>query len=114
MFTPKKPYRFNSGQDDVARLTLTISDGGSTASEATDVAVIPLMSSPRPTVTTLTPPARWRIAPRNSPSPTENLRLRTIEFMTSSRTLPVVAGPQQLAQDRAFQPREFGRAARPG
>ena len=58
MFTPKKPWRLISGQDDAARLMLTIRAGGSTDSEATDVTVMPDMSLPRPAVITLTPPAR--------------------------------------------------------
>ena len=56
MLTPKKPYRFSSGHDDAVRLTLTISPGGSTDSEDTEVTVIPEMSLPRPAVMMLTPP----------------------------------------------------------
>jgi len=37
---------------------LTISDGGSTDSEDTEVTVIPEISRPRPAVMTLTPPVR--------------------------------------------------------
>jgi hypothetical protein len=58
MFTPNKPYRFSSGHDEAARLTLTISEGGSTESEDSDVTVIPEISSPRPTVMTLTAPTK--------------------------------------------------------
>src|SRR6185312_15666112 len=92
---------------------LTIRDGGSTASEATEVTVMPLMSSPRPAVMTLTPPASWRIAPRNSPSVTLNLMPRTIEFMTPSRFLAMLVTTEQFPQDRALQARELRRAALP-
>src|SRR5262249_43550793 len=95
-------------------LMLTIKDGGSTASEATEVTVMPLMSSPRPTVTTLTPPASCRIAPRNSPSVTLNLMPRTIEFMTSSRFPLALAGAQKLAQDRRLQRGKLDRATLAG
>ena len=37
---------------------LTISVGGSTDSDDTEVTVIPVISLPRPTVITLTPPAK--------------------------------------------------------
>ncbi|WP_312014636.1 hypothetical protein [Bradyrhizobium sp. AUGA SZCCT0240] len=47
-------------------MTLTISAGGSTDSDDTEVTVIPEMSLPRPAVTTLTPPVNWRMAPRKS------------------------------------------------
>src|SRR6478735_9966595 len=40
--------------------------GGSAESEATEVAVRPVRSSPAPVVMTLTPPARWRKAARNA------------------------------------------------
>src|SRR6202000_1665061 len=45
---------------------LTIRLAGSTDSDDTDVTVMPDISLPRPAVMTLTPPVRWRIAPRNS------------------------------------------------
>lgn len=37
---------------------LTISVGGSTENDVTEVTVMPVMSLPRPTVMTLTPPVR--------------------------------------------------------
>jgi hypothetical protein len=66
ILTPKKPYRCSSGQEEAPRLMLTIRVGGSTDNDDTEVTVIPAMSLPRPTVMTLTPPARWRMAPRKS------------------------------------------------
>ena len=87
MLTPKKPYRFSSGQDDDSRLMLTISVGGSTDSDDTEVTVMPVMSLPRPAVITLTPPARWRMAPRKSSGETSRSiwMLRTAEFMAASQ-----------------------------
>ena len=84
----EKPVRAcSSGQDDDSRLMLTISVGGSTDSDDTDVTVMPVMSLPRPTVMTLTPPARWRMAPRKSAEETSRsiVMLRTAEFMAASQ-----------------------------
>src|ERR1700728_3282103 len=91
---------------------LTISVGGSTDSDDTEVTVMPVMSLPRPTVITLTPPARWRMAPRKSAEETSRSTVifRTAEFMTASQ-ICIVRGLQQLAQDRAFQCRKIGRTA---
>src|SRR5216684_2097891 len=116
MFTPKTPRRFRSGQDDDPRLMLTINVGGSTDSDETDVTVMPVMSLPRPTVITLTPPARWRMALRKSPEATSRsiVTVRTVEFMAASQVWWVVRGLQKTAQDRAFQCREVGRAALAG
>src|SRR6202000_3567165 len=73
----------SAGQDEASRLTLTIRVGGSTDSDETDVTVMPVISLPRPAVMTLTPPARWRMAPRKSSDETSRttLKLRTKEFM---------------------------------
>src|ERR1700730_6005810 len=70
---------------------LTIRVGGSTDSEDTEVTVMPEISLPRPAVMTLTPPARWRMAPRNSPAETSRsiLMVRTAEFMATSLALMV-------------------------
>src|SRR5258708_3239338 len=96
---------------------LTISVGGSTDSDDTEVTVMPVMSLPRPTVMTLTPPARWRMALRKSPEATSRSIsiLRTAEFMAASQVWWFVHGFQQLAQDRTFQRREIAGAppARP-
>src|SRR5260370_14928667 len=83
MLTRKTPRRFKIGQDDEPRLMLTINVGGSTDSDDTDVTVIPVISLPRPAVITLTPPAKWRMAPRKSPEDTSRaiLMLRTAEVM---------------------------------
>jgi hypothetical protein len=85
--TPKNPWRWISGQDEADRFTLTMSAGGSTDSDDTDVTVMPLMSLPRPAVITLTPPARRRMALRKSPEVTlrSTLMLRTTEFMAASQ-----------------------------
>src|SRR3984957_7519964 len=92
---------------------LTTSVGGSTENDDTDVTVMPVMSLPRPTVITLTPPARWRMAPRKSTEETSRsiLMLRTAEFMAASQVKCFVRGLEQVAQDRTFQRREIGRAA---
>src|SRR5258708_35575182 len=92
---------------------LTISVGGSTDSDDTEVTVMPVMSLPRPTVMTLTPPARWRMALRKSPETTSRSIsiLRTAEFMAASQVWWFVHGLQQLAQDRTFKRREIGGAA---
>src|SRR5260370_13955586 len=112
MFTPTEPYRFRSGHDEAARLTLTINEGGSTESEDSDVTVIPEMSSPRPTVMTLTAPAKWRIAPRKSWAETSRLSWTMgAEVMASSQDLSFLAGPQQFVQDRSLEPGKLGRAA---
>src|SRR6185312_14817011 len=112
------PWRLSSGQDEASRLTLTTSVGGSTENDDTDVTVMPVMSLPRPTVITLTPPARWRMAPRKSAGETSRsiLMWRTTEFMAASQIKWFVRGMEQFAQDRTFQHREIGRAApaRPG
>src|ERR1700722_1718091 len=92
---------------------LTTSVGGSTENDDTDVTVMPVMSLPRPTVITLTPPARWRMAPRKSTEETSRsiLMLRTAEFMAASQVKCFVRGLEQVAQDRTFQRREIGRTA---
>src|ERR1700709_2279407 len=92
---------------------LTIRVGGSTDSDETDVTVMPVMSLPRPTVITLTPPARCRMAPRKSSgeTPRSMLMLRTMEFMAASLFQGFVGGFQKIAQDRAFQRRQIGRTA---
>ncbi len=66
---------------------LTISVGGSTDSDDTEVTVMPVISLARPTVMTLTPPAKWRMAPRKSSEETSRsiLMLRTAEFMAASQ-----------------------------
>src|ERR1700738_5420200 len=48
IFTPKKPQVLSSGQDDDSRLMLTISVGGSTDSDDTEVTVMPVISVTRP------------------------------------------------------------------
>src|ERR1700743_3866533 len=70
---------------------LTIRLAGSTDSDDTDVTVMPDISLPRPAVMTLTPPVRWRIAPRNSSGamPDATGRCLTAEFI-ANLTLPVV------------------------
>src|SRR3984885_3045978 len=74
---------------------------------------MPVISLPRPTVITLTPPARWRIAPRKSTGETSRsiLMLRTAEFMSASQVKWFVRGLEQFTQDRTFQRRKIGRAA---
>src|ERR1700753_539187 len=101
MLTPKKPCRLSSGQDDDCRLMLTIMVGGSTDSDETDVAVMPEIFLPRPTVITLTPLARWRMAPRKSSGETSRsmLMLRTMEFMTASLFQCLVGGLEKITQD---------------
>src|SRR5690348_14692393 len=113
MLTPNTPWRAINGHDEAARLTLTISDGGSTESDDTEVTVIPEISLPRPAVMTLTPPVRWRIAPRNSSAATAGSieTLRTMEFMATSQTGRVFAALEQVLQDLAFQRGELGRTA---
>src|SRR6201992_666051 len=85
MLTPKTPWRFTSGQDDASRLMLTIRLAGSTDSDDTHATVIPVMSPPRPAVITLTPPVRWRIAPRKSSGdmPGATGRCLTAEFIAN-------------------------------
>src|SRR4051812_45191984 len=112
MLTPKKPWRFTSGQDDASRLMLTISVAGSTDNDDTDVTVIPEISLPCPAVMTLTPPVNWRIAPRKSVEDTSRAIAiwRTTEFMAASE-VGAIFTLQQVLQDRAFQRGQFGRAA---
>src|SRR6185436_7321581 len=102
-----------SGQEDAPRLTLTISVGGSTDSDVTDVTVMPLMSLPRPAVITLTPPVSRRMALRKSPAETSLTTLisRTAEVMTVSLCSSVVGRLEEMTQDRAFQCRKVSRAA---
>src|SRR6187402_2692440 len=109
MFTPKKPCRLISGQDDDSRLMLTINVAGSTDSDDTDVTVIPVISLARPAVMTLTPPARWRMAPRKSSEATfpSIRKWRTAEFISASLLQWFAGGFEQVAQDRAFQCREI-------
>src|SRR3954469_3561491 len=111
MFTPKAPYRRISGKDDASRLMLTSSVGGSTDNEVTEVTVMPETSLPRPTVMTLTPPVRWRMAPRKSAEETgiSVMRSRGTTFMACSPEsgVPVYLGTivrrQKVAQDRTFE-----------
>src|SRR5439155_25915867 len=103
---------------------LTSSVGGSTESEVTDVTVMPAMSLPRPAVMTLTPPVRWRMAPRKSADETRVsvMILRGTTFMACSPEsgvplhLGTIVRRQKMAQDRAFEARQLGGAAlaRPG
>src|SRR3954447_9445994 len=118
MFTPKAPWRRISGKEEASRLMLTISVGGSTENELTDVTVMPVMSLPRPAVMTLTPPVRWRMAPRKSAEETgiSVMRSRGTTFMAyspkwGSLYLGTIVRRQKVAQDRAFETRELGRAA---
>src|SRR3984885_11248297 len=110
---PKNPWRLSSGQDEASRLMLTTSVGGSTENDDTDVTVMPVMSLPRPTVITLTPPARWRMAPRKSTGETSRSiwMLRTAEFMAASQVKWFVRRLEQFAQDRTFQHSQIGRTA---
>src|SRR5437868_2353560 len=94
----------------------TIRDGGSTDNEDTAVTVIPEMSLPRPTVITLTPPAKLRMPFRKSAeeTPRSILMVRTTLFMATSRgVLRTIRSIQQMTQDRAFQCGEVGRPAFP-
>src|SRR5215475_5605213 len=113
MLTPKNPWRRISGQDEDARLMLTINAAGSTDSEVTDVTVMPLMSLPRPAVITLTPPVRRRMALRKSSAETSLMTLmsRTAEFILASLCLGIIAQFEKISQDRAFQRGEVRRAA---
>ena len=65
---------------------LTSNVGGSTDSEVTEVTVMPVMSLQRPAVMTLTPPVRWRMAPRKSAEETvvSVIIWRAITFMACS------------------------------
>src|SRR3954465_3343357 len=121
MFTPKAPWRRISGKDEASRLMLTSRVGGSTDSEVTEVTVMPVMSLPRPAVMTLTPPVRWRMAPRKSAEETgiSVMRSRGTTFMAyspkwGSLYLGTIVRRQKVAQDRAFETRELGRAALAG
>src|SRR6266702_719788 len=116
MFTPKTRSRTSRGQDDADRLMLTIKDGGSVDSDATEDTVMPEMSCPCPTVMTLTPPTRCRIARRKSAaamsrSDFARAKVGTTMVMAASPFQFVVTGTQKLAQDRSFQGRKIGRAA---
>src|SRR5437870_13074568 len=113
MLTPKKAYRFTSGQHEASRLILTIKAGGSTDSDDTEVTVMPEMSQPIPAVMTLTPPVNRRIAWRKSPEEASGSieTLRTTEFMATSQVGRVFSPLQQVFQDRAFQRRKLRRAA---
>src|SRR5882757_8543293 len=112
MFTPKKPSRFRIGHDEADRLMATIRDGGSTESDDTEVTVIPVMSLPRPTVMTLTPPVNCRMAARKSAdAASRSIVMRvTVAFMWASRACRVIRGTEQMAQDRTFQRRQIRRA----
>ena len=108
------PRCFNSGQDEAERLTLTISEGGSTDSEVTEVTVMPVISSPRPAVMTLTPPLKWRIAWRKSADCHIGDGREIIDDgihgdLTAQGAHP--AAPKQMAQDLTFQRGKIRRAA---
>src|SRR3954466_16258687 len=97
---------------------LTISVGGSHENALTAGPVMPVMSLPRPAVMTLTPPVRWRMAPRKSADETGTsvMRSRDTTFMAyspkwGSLYLGTIFRRQKVAQDRAFETRELGRAA---
>src|SRR5258708_23265592 len=100
-----------SGKEEASRLMLTSRVGGSTDSEVTEVTVMPVMSLPRPAVMTLTPPVRWRMAPRKSADETgiSVMRSRGTTFMACSPEsgVPLYLGTivrrQKMAQDRAFE-----------
>jgi hypothetical protein len=94
---------------------LTINAGGSTDSDDTEVTVIPLISLPFPTVMTLTPPAKWRIALRKSFEETSRRieMSRTTEFMAASQVGGIFGAFQKIFQDRAFQRSQLGRATPP-
>src|SRR5258707_5467007 len=111
MLTPKEPCRLISGQDDDSRLMLTIRVGGSTDSDDTEVTVIPVISLPRPAVITLTPPTRWRMAPRKSSEETSrSIRIwRTAGIKAYSHDRSVVRRLPQITQEGAIH----NRAIRP-
>src|SRR4051794_9809090 len=94
---------------------LTIKSGGSTDSDDTEVTVMPEMSLPFPAVMTLTPPVNWRMALRKSLAVTSASidTARTTEFMGTSQVGSIFRPFQKILQDRAFQCRQFGRAALP-
>src|SRR3954451_2638070 len=94
---------------------LTIKAGGSTDSDDTEVTVMPEMSLPLPAVMTLTPPVNWRMARRKSLAVTSVSidTARTTEFIGTSQVGRIFRPFQQILQDRAFQRREFRRAALP-
>src|ERR1700761_3908474 len=92
MLTPKKPSRSSIGHVDDARLMLTIRLGGSSDSEETEVTVMPVISSARPAVITLTPPARWRIAPRRSSAGVSGLSSMTRSSVMGSSTFMDAVG----------------------